>query len=156
MPPDPTDAGRLDEKALRRPDWQDGQACRLADGQDWVLARPVVRWVPDDGELGARVRVRMKGDPALAAGFEAAYARLQEVNASERLRVAEMAAAELACVQILLRVNYDLTAAQAAELLQFGYSQEADPEGWQVRDECMNVVYGVAAPKPSAAGDTSA
>ncbi len=43
---------RLDEKALRRPDWREGAKVTLSDSQEWTLPRPRVRWVPRVGETG--------------------------------------------------------------------------------------------------------
>jgi hypothetical protein len=143
----------LDEKSLRRPDWQDGQSCILADGQAWVLARPIIRWANADNDLGVRVRVRVRATGA-CGDYQAAYERLEATARDDKVLLRDLVGAELACAKILLLANYDLTPEQVGDLLQFGFDEANDPEGAAVRASVMDVVYGVA-PKPSAAGDAS-
>jgi hypothetical protein len=130
----------LDEMDCRRPDFGAGTPVILADGQAWQLRRPVVRFVPDDGdERGYRTLLALPGDPRfadLAARREALFA------AGGGARLAEVAGIELAIGKALLLANYDLTAVQVAELLQFGYDPDTDPEGAVLRDLVMDLAEG--------------
>lgn len=136
---------KLNEQALRRPKFEDGAPVVLADGQEWRLPRPRVRLVPDDSDLGFKVRVAVPGDDGR---FQELMDALDD-PASNR----PAAARELAVARHLLLLNYDLTPAQVADLLQFGY-HDNDPEGMAIREAVMGVAFGNG-PKPSDAGTES-
>lgn len=133
---------RLDEQALRRPTFEDGTAVALADGQDWTLPRPRVRFVPDGSEMGFGVRLALDD----GGKFQALMTALDSAsNDPAYIR------AELAVGRHLLLANYDLTPEQVADLLQFSYGENADPVGAAIRDAVMGVAYGNG-PKPSEPG----
>ena len=135
----------LDEPSRRRPDFAEGVAVTLADGQPWQLRRPIVRFVPADNAVGYEVCLSLaEGD-----GFGAAMAAYEACGDGP-----EVIGAELRLARLVLAANYDLTTPEVASLLQFGYS-EADPDGVRIRDEVMAVVLG-RDPKSPAGGDGSA
>lgn len=131
---------KLDEQALRRPDFVPGAPVVLADGQTYYLRRPVVRFVPDDThESGFEVRLTLAGEDEFAALMKKREAAFES---SEFVSVSEVAGAELRVGRMILLANYDLTPDQVASLLQFGYDAEADPEGSEIRDAVMDVATG--------------
>ena len=136
---------KLNEQALRRPEFEDGAPVTLADGQEWRLPRPRVRLVPDESDMGFKVRVACPGDNG----------RFQELM--DALDAAtdgvDLMRAELAVGRHLLCLNYDLTPAQVADLLQFSYRDD-DPEGMAIREAVMGVAFGNG-PKRSDAGTES-
>jgi hypothetical protein len=142
----------LDEKALRRPDFVPGSPVTLADGQIWFLRRPVMRFVPnDDHESGFDVRLSLDGDTLYNDLMARRVAAFGETGFAD---LASLVPVELAIGKLLLLVNYDLTPAQLADLLQFGYDADEDPEGMAIRDDVIAVAQG-RGKKPSPAGDVA-
>jgi hypothetical protein len=144
-------AVKLDERALRRPDFVPGASVTLADGGEWQLRKPVIRFVPDDGhESGFQVRLTLAGEcryDDLMRRRDAAFGEAGTAN------LADLAGVELAIGRLLLLANYDLTPEQVATLLQFGYDEESDPEGTAVRDAVIDVALGRGKkPPPDTAG----
>lgn len=133
---------RLDEQSLRRPDFVEGSPVVLADQQTWHFRRPTVRHVPADTPIGFDVRVRFDDDGT----FSRLWREMREAEEGPRA-IATM----LAAGRYLLLANYDLTADQVGDLIQFAFGEEDDPEGERIRDEVMAVVWG-RGPKPSAGG----
>lgn len=133
---------KLDETSLRRPDFAGGTPVRLADGRDWTLPRPRVRFVPDDGPTGFATCLALAGADDYQALLDAAAA----AEAGP-----DVIRTELALGRRLLLANYDLTPGQVADLLQFGYDEAADPEAAALREAVTGVAFG-RGPKPSAAG----
>jgi hypothetical protein len=136
---------KLDEQALRRPEFEDGAPVVLADGQEWRLPRPRVRLVPDDSDRGFKLRLALPAD-------EGRFQTLMDTLDAATEGV-DLMRAELAVARHLLLLNYDLTPAQVADLLQFSYRDD-DPEGAAIREAVMGVAYGNA-PKPSDGGTES-
>lgn len=86
------------EQALRLPDFRDGVAIRLADGQEWILPAP-----PQDDEDAAD----------FGREYEALVGAVQEaVDPSERRL------AELCFIIFLLGKNYELDASDYEGLLE--------------------------------------
>lgn len=134
----------LDEKASRRPEFVEGVPIILADGQPWHLRKPLVRFVPSDtSESGFTLCLTLAGDD----GFTALAAKRDAVFAEGDATIGDIAGIELALGRALLRANYDLSATQVASLIQFSYDREADPDGWGIRDQVMDVVMGRSDPK---------
>jgi hypothetical protein len=133
----------LDEASLRRDDFAGGEPSTMADGQTWRLAKPQVRFSYDDGPRGFRVTLSMPGQPIDE------YQRLvdemeQATTMDDRIR------AELAVGAALLRRNYRLGSADLGRLLAFAYDEEADPEGFALRQRVLDVAMGVAPKAPAA------
>jgi hypothetical protein len=140
---------RLDESAHRRADFTTGRAVTLADGQEWQLRKPIVRFAPDDAaECGFQVRLSLPGDRTFA---DLSRRRESLFGPDGRATIGELAAAELAMGRLLLLANYDLTPDEVASLLQFSYDDD-DPDGVELREAVMRVAEG-RGPKPSPAGN---
>ncbi len=132
------------EHEKRRSDFKPGVPVTLADGQDWELCRPLIRFIPDDTDVGYKVVIQGMDD-----GYSALIAaREKAVTDSDLFK------AELAMGRAILTANYDLTTTEIGSLLQFGYSATADPEGAQIRADVMAVATGND-PKPLGGGDES-
>jgi hypothetical protein len=145
---------KLDEQALRRPDFVPGTPVKLGDGQSWELRRPVVRFVPSANDAGFETRLRLEGDDdyeALCRRADAAARAVRE--GGEGASTAPYIAAELAMGRAILLGNYDLTPEQVADLLQFSYDP-ADEAGWELRLSVLAVARGEG-PKPSGDGGGS-
>ena len=139
---------RLDENALRRPDFRGGAPVTLADGQEWILARPAELFVPDDSEAGFAARWNFGDEYAALVRAADEAGRSGSGNAVIR--------AELALGRYLLLKNYALDAPQVASLIQFSYDPEGDPVHWQLHEDVLAVAFGrVPSPKPEAGGSAS-
>lgn len=139
------------ELECRKPDFEDGTLVLLADGQEWTLPRPRVRLAPANNDRGFKTVLTRPDDGV----FAALMARYDALVADEGSGMADLAAVELAVGRHLLTANYDLSETEVAGVLQFSYDEKSDPEGYAVREAVMGVVFGYAAPKPSADGDGS-
>lgn len=130
----------IDEKAARRPTWVDGTPVVMADNQEWTLPRPVVVFVPAETDLGFEIRARL-GDDGTFGTFSKALETAEGGNAFVK--------AALAAGKYLLLLNYDLTADQVADLLQFNFSDESS-DGYRVMEGVLAVVrgQGESLPKP--------
>lgn len=133
---------RLDEAALRRPDWLGGVPVTLADGQEWTLPRAATYFEPDADD-DAEVRQRWN----LGEEYGALVQRLAEAQ-----RPSDHVRAEIALARWLLTRNYALNRAQLVTLLRFGYGASADDGPRRLREEVMAVALGDA-PRPKACGD---
>ena len=109
------------ELVCRRHDWKEGFPVTFGDGREWSVRRPSVRFAPSvepgpDGEFGADVLHVYEGDRTIrqtARDVEGAE------NGRERLKhLYRLASA-------LLRLNYDLSADELAELLGFDVNDQA-------------------------------
>jgi hypothetical protein len=140
---------KLCEKERRRPDFVPGAPVTLADGQVWELRRPVIRFIPDDNHAsGFQVRLSLGADNRfgeLIAQRDAAF------GGEGTAEITAIVGIELALARLMLLANYDLTAEQVGTLLQFGYDEEADPEGAALRDAVLDVAFG-RGPKPPPGG----
>ena len=120
------------EHEKRRSDFRPGVPVTLADGQDWELRRPLIRFIPDDTDVGYQVYVQ---------GIDGDYSAL--IAAREKaVTDGDLFKAELAMGRAILTANYDLTTAEIGSLLQFGYNDVTDPEGAQIRADVMAVATG--------------
>ena len=130
----------LDEKALRKPGFSDGHRVVLADGQEWTLPKPRIRFKPRvvDG------RVEIGGGPSFGPEFDDKLDILfgvAEAEPAERLRVKFEVAVRL------LATNYDLTPANYADLIVLEPGDPASDERWE---QLCDAIMGIA-PKPSPA-----
>jgi hypothetical protein len=126
----------LDEKALRKPEFDDGISIVLTDGQEWVFPRPVVRTrFSAHNDVGFQLVARVKGDPSYGALYES------WINAETGL---DSIKAEHALARALILNNYDLTDDQVSDLIQFSHKDDddADPEGYRIREHILAVVRG--------------
>jgi hypothetical protein len=130
----------LDEKALRKPGFVEGNKVTLADGQEWVLPKPRIRLKPRivDG------RVEIGGGPSFGPEFDDKLDILfgvSDADPAERLRVKFEVAVRL------LAANYELKAGDFAELLVIEPGDPASDERWE---QLSSALMGIA-PKPSPA-----
>ena len=136
----PPETVMLDEKALRRPGFSEGYKVVLADGQEWTLPKPRIRFKPRIVEG----RVEIGGGPCFGPEFDDRLDILfgiTEAEPAERLRVKFEVAVRL------LAANYNLTPANFAELIVLEPGDSASDERWE---QLSNAIMGIA-PKPSPA-----
>jgi hypothetical protein len=130
----------LDEKSLRKPGFVEGIKVKLADGQEWMLPKPKLRFKPKiiDG------RVEISGGPSFGPEFEDKLDVLfgvTDADPSERLRVKFEVAVRL------LAANYNLEPDDFAELIVLEPGDAASDERWE---QLSNAIMGIV-PKPSPA-----
>ncbi len=130
----------LDEAALRKPGFSDGHKVTLADGQEWTLPRPKMRFKPKivDGrvEVGGGATFGPEYDESMEILFG-----VVEVEPVERLRVKFELAVRL------LRANYELTDDDVSALIVLEPDDPASDDRWE---QLTRAIMGVA-PKPSPA-----
>jgi len=139
----------LDEKALRRPEFAEGVAIRLSDGQEWTLPRPLVSgWYPRRGADGRMLMVRGFDQGAEYDDLTDAYVDLDESDVGGQICLLATMAAHL------LQLNYSLTDADLKRLLRFGSASVpgGDSEMW---GKIAAVALGNA-PKPTPVGEPPA
>jgi hypothetical protein len=128
------------ETAMRRPTFEPGIAIKLDDGQEWEFPRPRVKW-----------RMVLREDVRVLAGRTHFGPEFDEMR--ERLNAAEndgdYLMASFTVAAWLLRRNYDLTEAEALDLLAYDTEDEANQSAW----ESIYDVVWARAPKPSAGGE---
>jgi hypothetical protein len=141
----------LSEATTRRPDFVEGIAIRLANGEAWHFPKPVIefRLRLGDGKLSFPEQGRY-GDghmrdfgPEYWSLFEAACDAadgLDRLNAYATLAVA------------LLRRNYDLTDTQVIALLPYCRTEEPNQEMW---NSILEIAMGLSGGKPEAVGTSS-
>lgn len=133
----------LDEQALRRETFVPGVPVVLADGQEWSLRKPVVRFVPADNEAGFERCLSLDGSDT----FEAVAAAYENAEAA-----GDVIRGELSLGKAVLLANYDLTPPQVASLLKFGYDDD-DAEGQRLRKDVVGVATGLGKGRSDAGGD---
>ena len=157
----------IDQEARLRPGVDPDRCARvvLADGREWLLAKPVVRIVSSPGPDGHDYRLVVPG----CAEFGEVRKRLDAAyDFAERLRamadddaLAEYEAhpefhlggVEVQLGAALLRAAYDLTPEEVSDLVQFSTDEAGDPDGYRMRAEVLAVARGQA---PKAVGGGSA
>lgn len=139
----------LDERALRRPEFQDGQEVVMSDGQGWTLPFPVPSgwgrypWVDQSGKYHQTcIRPVYEGE-------------LGDILDDVLFGTAdEVESALLRAGVLLLCRNYELTGRQAARLVQF---RSDDPTSADRYDGIMSATMGIqTSPKPSSVGEPPA
>jgi hypothetical protein len=130
----------LDEKSLRTPGFTEGVKVTLADGQEWTLPKPRIRFKPRivDG------RVEIGGGPSFGPEFDDKLDILfgiTQADPAERLRVKFEVAVRL------LATNYNLEPDNFAELIELEPGDPVSDERWE---QLCNAIMGIA-PKPSPA-----
>ena len=130
----------LDEKALRKPGFSEGVKLTLADGQEWVLPKPRLRFKPRI----VNGKVEIGGGSSFGPEFDDKFDILfgiVDAEPAERLRIKFEVAVEL------LATNYDLKPGDFARLIVL---EPGDPESEQRWDQLCDAIMGIA-PKPSPA-----
>lgn len=134
----------LIEAERRRPDFVEGEAIRLGDGQLWHVPRPRVRIRPVRDESGA---MQLRGLFTFGDAYNAKF----EAFAAARSGWEEKTALLDLAFDLLAR-NYDLTDDELTALL----SWDADDPEAEVRLEALGAVVAGERPKPSPGGTGSA
>lgn len=142
----------LDEKALRRPEWSEGEWIKLGDGGQWCLPKPTLRefrpvFSPDGGAKFAGASLKTFGAGHLS--------RLDDLLDTEP--GVEQIEKVAALGADLIRRNYDLDDEQLGTLLPYVITEAGDLEEechdmWQ---SICNVAAGVGRPKPIPSGSAS-
>ncbi len=130
----------LDEQSLRKPGFSEGYKVTLADGQEWTLPKPRIRFKPRlvDG------RVEVGGGPSFGPEFDDKFDILFGVTQAdpvERLRVKFEVAVGL------LGTNYNLEPEDFSELIVLEPDDPVSDERWE---QLCNAIMGIA-PKRSPA-----
>lgn len=134
----------LDESALRRPEFVEGDRIRLCDGQEWSFPRPIVEIyaVPgDDGIYRFEGMRRRRFGPDFDRKLDA-FAATAGKTYREQLESLLQVAVDL------LGRNYDLKPADFGELLAWRRDDESNDDMWRAIAE----VAGGFAPKADAVG----
>lgn len=113
----------LNEYEKRRPDFQEGVWVTLADGQDWMFRTPTVQLKPkalEDGSYGFTRAI------SLGPSFRELLDKVMEADPDEGIPMS-------ACLNLAipaLRLNYDLTDDELADLLIWEPDSPASEEMW--------------------------
>jgi hypothetical protein len=142
----------LDEKALRKPEWTEGDWITLGDGQPWSFPKPKLReWRPIFTE--GRAKFSPYSFPTHGAGYLLKLDELvnTEAGIEQIAKIATLGAD-------LLRQNYSLDDEQLGVLLSFhlieetGEPDETNRQMWRSICDCA---AGLG-PKSTPAGSESA
>lgn len=142
----------LDERALRKPEFTEGEWLKLGDGQSWCLPKPTLRefrptFSADGGAKFDGMALKTFGDGHLT--------RLDDLmetdpGVEQIEKIASLGA-------ILIRRNYSITDEQLGSLLTYVIGPDGD-----LTDECqamwqalVNVAAGVGRPKVIPSGSAS-
>ena len=144
----------LDEAALRKEEWADGERIRRGDGQEWTFPRPMLREFRPTFSADGGANFPQTPFITFRPGY---LLLLDELIASDKLArqielIATMAAE-------LLRRNYSLDDESLGKLLCFvhdeardqedGKQEETNQEMWQA---LANVVSGMSSKNPTSDG----
>ena len=135
----------LDEKALRREGWDEekGSLVTLADGQDWLFVRPVVRLHPRYKDGVKTLAYRSNLGPEFDAMRQAVESSRTEDGDGFALAVLDLGV-------YLLGLTYDLSLDDRADLV--GWSPSG---GDDILGTILTIANGGGAPKVSSAGSVS-
>jgi len=135
---------RLDETALRRPEFAGGVPVQLGDGQVWTLPKPGLMLRPEFGPDGRPTFGKFR--PAWGEDYEAKVDAFLE--ASDGF---DQIVALLVLAVDLLERNYALDDGAIGQLLPRIIGDEANDAMWEaVRDVALGV-----GPKPTPAGSAA-
>jgi hypothetical protein len=146
------DMDKLDEVALRRPDFLGGEPIEMADGQAWILPKPMMEFVPKfaaDGTITAGVATSLGPDfdRIMEDYDEACRASINEDADYQGPRPMDVM---MAIGVRLLQVNYDIDRDTLAGLLRWRPDDESSTDRWRA---ITNVARGISlAGKPRAGG----
>jgi hypothetical protein len=134
----------LDERSLRRENFENGIECVLCDGQKWTFPPVRMRLVPklnEDGSIAVTPKQNYSKEIDAFLNYEVKEDEFQFVDWMQK-RCA-------AAVRTLLR-NYDLTSEQVSELLYWEDTPDSDEMWKQIDSATLGIV-----PKVSADGSSS-
>jgi hypothetical protein len=143
--------GRLimNELEKQRKDFVGGPSVVLLDGNPWSFCRPLSHFRMNDDGLTTRREWN------LGTKYDELMLEL-EASSGMSMPVAQVIAIELRVAAMMLMRNYDLTWAEFGDLVRFAGGTTGDPEGMRLRDEIMNVAFGLSeVPKPLSDGSDS-
>ncbi len=130
----------LDEKALRKPEFSEGISLTLADGQEWVLPKPRLRFKPRIVNGKVEIGGGSSFGPEFDDKFDVLFG-IVDADPAERLRVKFEVAVRL------LATNYHLQPDDFARLIILEPGEPESEERW---DQLCDAIMGIA-PKPSPA-----
>ena len=120
---------KLDEAALRRPDFRGGEPIEL-DGQAWIFPKPCVIYRPKFGapRIGSRPTTDLgpEFDEAIAELDDLGRERRQDDPGSGRTFIDAL----MNIGAVMLRINYDLTDDQLGDLLAYRPDDESSQDTW--------------------------
>jgi hypothetical protein len=134
------------EADVRRAEFSEGRKIRLADGQEWTVPKPWLRFYAKRGNDG---KIGLGGGMTWGSDYNVLldeYAESGDDDFYERLTV------QFRMASLLLLQNYDLTDKQLESLLVLEPDNEDNRAMWQ--DDILPLVLGIA-PKPSADGSAT-
>lgn len=145
----------LNEREKRRADFAPepfSEPVVMRDGQAWYVAKPQVRLLPSDDEIGFE-RTGALGHPEFDAAFGATFAALERSEAADDGVDPETGktwvALRFALYRQMLARNYDLTTAELREILWFGSTDGPD----EMVQTLMRLSQGLSGKGRSGAGD---
>jgi hypothetical protein len=156
----------INETTRRKPEFQGGVEVELADSQVWFFPRPYVVYAPNRDDDDGPVRpVWTVGEPyarprdrSVGEAYGAIRARLETFlapGAGQRFDVLGIAKVRLDLAKFLLRLNYDLSTAELADMLDLTFDDDTAPPEVLARTEALVELTEGRAPSPKPGGDTT-
>jgi hypothetical protein len=140
----------LDEKALRRADFQGGIGLRLADGQTWFVPKPHPVLFPKFIRPELTEKQRFMGihpEPEVklcsgmvfgnAIGGEDSYTVDLDAMQDDGLEPMELIRLRFEAIAAILQMNYDLTNEHLAKLLELRSNDPQSSERWLAICRCL-------------------
>lgn len=118
-------SSRLDETAIRAPEFSQGRAVTLSDGQAWTFPKPARKVRPRFGDDGV---ASLSLFPSFGRAVDDMLAPLRDDSFDDPALFFELG---LSAAATLLRRNYTLSHEQLADLLEFNLDDEASVRSWQ-------------------------
>jgi len=118
---------KLDEAALRRPEFTEGHRIKLGDGQEWTFPKPRIRFFPVRDKSGG-IDVGMKAD--FGEAHRETLAALMDRTGDDIEAGVERFRLRLELAVGLLTQNYDLDDAALQTLLAMDFDDPALVEMW--------------------------
>lgn len=133
---------KIDEQSRRTERYSGDVPVVLADGQQWCLPKPRVRYAPKpmpDGNPGSVRRT------SFGRGYDEALDEFLRSETDETEGgVMRQVNAHLSLASALIRINYDLTDDEVEDLVQLDFSADATPEDAALRAAFLEVAHGIA------------
>lgn len=126
----------LNETERRRADFAGGAPVKMADGQEWVLAKPLIQFAYSAGPLGFNVVLNITEGDNFNNLMQSVDTALEAGNGDQ------IVGSQLAIGAALLRRNYDLTDEEMGTLLRFAYGETDGIEANERRLNVMDIARG--------------
>lgn len=141
---------RIEEQARRRPGFRADVPVVLADGQTWFLRKPSIIIGRKSGPDGNDFQPRVSFGPAYWEKLQAFFDAVEFAEDDPKRGIVS----QLDLCIALLQVNYDISDAEADELVLFDFADEPEPEAEERRKVMLDVATGFQK-KTSGAGSSA-